>query len=236
MRPLLRASAPAPAAAAPAAAPVTADPLNRSSRTVVERIACWSVRHRKTAVVGWLVFVAVAYIIGQAFSGTSVQQYDPGQAGRAEQMMKELRVVTAPAESVLIAARGHSAAFRARAEAEIRRVADEVASTLAALPHDAAADIHVPSAHGGGLLSPSHLAAMVTFNVGGPNLAAESTVMADVAAVARIQAQHPGLTVREAGQASANRVASQMLDHDFRQAGDTSIPLTLILLLFVFGA
>jgi len=236
MRPLLRASAPAPAAAAPAAAPVTADPLNRSSRTVVERIACWSVRHRKTAVVGWLVFVAVAYIIGQAFSGTSVQQYDPGQAGRAEQMMKELRVVTAPAESVLIAARGHSAAFRARAEAEIRRVADEVASTLAALPHDAAADIHVPSAHGGGLLSPSHLAAMVTFNVGGPNVAAESTVMADVAAVARIQAQHPGLTVREAGQASANRVASQMLDHDFRQAGDTSIPLTLILLLFVFGA
>jgi putative drug exporter of the RND superfamily len=237
MRPVLRSAAPASEAVAPAPAPATADPLSRSSRTVVERIACWSVRHRKTAVVGWLAFVAVAYIIGQSFSGSSVQQYDPGQAGQAERMMNQLKVVTAPAESVLIAARGHTAAFRARAEAEVRQVAGEVERTLAALPHDAAADIHGPSSRGGGgLFSASHLAAMVTFNVGGPNAAADSTVMSDVAAVARIQAEHPGLTVREAGQASADQVAGKMLDHDFRQAGDTSVPLTLILLIFVFGA
>ena len=93
MRPLL--STPVPAPEAPAApAVLTADPLSRSSRTVVERIACWSVRHRKTAVVGWLAFVAVAYIIGQSFGGSSVQQYDPGQAGQAEQMMHQLKVVT----------------------------------------------------------------------------------------------------------------------------------------------
>ncbi len=238
MRPLLSASAPAAEAAAPSSAlpAATADPLSRASRTVVERIACWSVRHRKTAVLGWLVFVAAAYIIGQAFSGSSVQQYDPGQAGQAEQMMNHLKVVTPPAESVLVAARGHVAASPARAQAEVRQVAGEVASALAALPHHAATDIHAPSARAGGLISARHLAAMVTFNVGGPNKAASSTVVSDEAAVARIQAQHPELTVREAGQASANRVASQMLDHDFRQAGDTSIPLTLILLLFVFGA
>ena len=116
---------------------------------MVERIACWSVRHRKTAVVGWLAFVAVAYIIGQSFGGSSVQQYDPGQAGQAEQMMHQLKVVTPPAESVLIAARGHTAASRAQVEAEVRQVADEVARALAALPHHAAADIHAPSARGG---------------------------------------------------------------------------------------
>ena len=236
MRPLL--STPVPAPEAPAApAVLTADPLSRSSRTVVERIACWSVRHRKTAVVGWLAFVAVAYIIGQSFGGSSVQQYDPGQAGQAEQMMHQLRVVTPPAESVLIAAPGQTAASRARVEAEVRQVAGEVARTLAALPHHAAADIHAPSARGGTrLISASHRAAMVTFHVGGPNGAANSTVASDEAAVARIQAQHPGLTVSEAGSASADRVAGQMLDHDFRQAGDTSIPLTLVLLIGVFGA
>jgi putative drug exporter of the RND superfamily len=219
------------------ASPAARDPLSRASRTVVERIACWSVRHRKTAVLGWVLFVTAALVAGHSLGGSSVQQYDPGQAGQAEQMMNELKVVTAPAESVLIAARHNAAAFRIQAAAEVRAVAREVAQTLAALPHDAAADIRAPSGPGGaGLLAASHLAAMVTFNVGGPNAAADSTVAADLAAVARIQAQHPGLTISEAGDASADRVAGQMLDHDFRQAGDTSIPLTLILLIGVFGA
>ena len=139
-----------------------------------------------------------------------MQQYDPGQAGQAEQMMHQLRVVTPPAESVLIAAPGHTAASGARVQAEVRQVADEVARALAALPHHAAADIRAPSARGGTrLISASHRAAMVTFHVGGPNAAANSTVASDEAAVARIQAQHPGLTVSEAGSASADRVAGQ---------------------------
>jgi hypothetical protein len=52
-------------------------------RPIVERVACWSTRHRKTAVGAWLAFMAAAFIVGQFAAGNGVQQYDPGQAGRS---------------------------------------------------------------------------------------------------------------------------------------------------------
>jgi putative drug exporter of the RND superfamily len=79
-------------------------------------------------------------------------------------------------------------------------------------------------------------AALVTFNVAGPNADADTTVLRDLAVVRKIQADHPDLLVREAGDASTDRVASALLGQDFRKSEWTSIPLTLILLLAVFGA
>ncbi len=70
----------------------------------------------------------------------------------------------------------------------------------------------------------------------GPPGRADTTVTADLAAVARVQAAYPRLTVAEAGAASTDRAAGAVLGHDFTKAKDTSIPLTLILLLGVFGA
>ena len=55
-------------------------------------------------------------------------------------------------------------------------------------------------------------------------------------AVAAIQARHPGLTVEEAGAASLDRATSGITSQDFRKAEITSIPVSLVLLLIVFGA
>ncbi len=78
----------------------------RSARgPAVERIAEWSARHRKTAVVLWLAFVLGCFIAGQSMTSAGVQQFDPGQAGQGEQVLTKLGVVTPPAESVLIEAR-----------------------------------------------------------------------------------------------------------------------------------
>jgi RND superfamily putative drug exporter len=212
------------------------DPQTWARRTVVEHIACWSVRHRKVAVLAWLVFVAATFCVGQLLSGTSAQQYDAGQAGQGEKILHELKVVSVPAESVLIETRARAGVLRADATAEVRQVTREVASALGSLPR-AARDIQAPFSRGGGaLLSADHLAALVTFDVAGPTARADTAVVADLAAIARIQARHPGVVVREAGDASTDRVANAMLGHDFRKAEDTSIPLTLILLLGVFGA
>jgi len=52
-------------------------------RPVVERIAGWSSRHRKTAVFGWLLLVAAIFVVGQALGTKSVPSYDPGQSGQA---------------------------------------------------------------------------------------------------------------------------------------------------------
>ena len=180
--------------------------------------------------------MAAAFIAGQFASGTGVHQYDPGPAGRAEKVLTSLGVVTPPAESVLIQARstGHPAA----AAAEVTKATLEVRSALAALPR-AAADIRGPFSgrrEGAALTARAGLAALVTFNVAGPHAAAQTTVLTDLAAVRQIQARHPDLLIQEAGQASTDRVANALLGQDFRKSEWTSIPLTLALLLVVFGA
>jgi putative drug exporter of the RND superfamily len=202
----------------------------------VERIARWSARHRKTAVLGWLALVAAAFIGGQFVSSPGAQQYDPGQAGRGEQILTSLGVVSPPSEGVLIEVRGGEHHLELDAAAEVRRVALQVARVLQARPQ-AATDVRAPvGASGRGLVSRGGDAALVTFNVAGPNAQAQNTVVTDIDAVRKVQAQHPDMLVSEAGQASTDRVANALLGHDFRQSEWTSVPLTLLLLVAVFGA
>ena len=60
---------------------------------VVERIAGWSVRHRKTAVFGWLALVAVLFVAAQALGSKNLPSYDPGQAGQAERALQDRKSV-----------------------------------------------------------------------------------------------------------------------------------------------
>jgi putative drug exporter of the RND superfamily len=208
----------------------------RLRRPTVERLACWSARRRKTAVAIWLAFMAAAFIGGQFATGPGVPQYDPGQSGRGEQVLTKLGVVTPPAESVLIQARAGERHLAADAAAEVRRVTLEVESALKARPA-AAANIRTPYQPGSrGMLTGNGSVALVTFTVAGPNSKAQTTVATDLAAVHSVQARNPHLLVREAGSASTSRVANALLGSDFRKSEWTSIPLTLVLLLAVFGA
>jgi len=216
--------------------PVSAAQWPAARRPVVERIACWSARHRKTAVAAWLAFMVAAFIGGQFATSVGVPQYDPGQAGRGEQILTNLGVVTPPAESVLIEARAKARHLEHAAAVQVRQVTREVEAALAALPQ-AAADIRVPFGSGGRALVSGHgVASLVTFTVAGPNAEADTTVLTDMAVVHKIQSEHPGMVVSEAGDASTDRAANALLGHDFRQSEWTSIPLTLMLLLAVFGA
>jgi putative drug exporter of the RND superfamily len=211
-------------------------PSGRVRRPVVERLACWSARHRKIAVAAWLGFMAAAFIAGQFAAGSGVQQYDPGQAGQGEQVLTKLGVVTPPTESVLIQARTGEKHLASDAAAEVRKATLEVEAALTARPH-AAADIHAPYHSGSqGLLTSHGTVALVTFKVAGPNSDTQTTVLTDLAAVHTVQAHNPDLLVREAGSASTDRVANALLGSDFRKSEWTSVPLTLILLLAVFGA
>jgi len=187
-------------------------------------------------VAAWLAFMAAAFIAGQFAVGGGQHQYDPGQAGRGEQVLTKLGVVTPPTESVLIQARTGEKHLAHDAAAEVRKVTLEVEAALAARPQ-AAADIHSPYHSGSqGLLTSHGTVALVTFKVAGPNSAADTTVQTDLAAVRMVQAHNPDLLVREAGSASTDRVANALLGSDFRKSEWTSVPLTLILLLAVFGA
>jgi putative drug exporter of the RND superfamily len=207
----------------------------------VERIACWSARHRIAVIVGWLVLGAGALLAGQLLGTQNQPQYDPGQSGRAEQMLHQFGVVSPPSESVLIQARGTSPSATYAHDPAMRGAVASVVHALRGLPH-AARNIQSPlssPASGPGrqaLVSADGRSALVTFQVAGPTSQADTTVRADMAAVARVQASHPGLVITEAGEASTGQAASTLMGQDFRKAELTSVPITLVLLIAVFGA
>ena len=55
-------------------------------------------------------------------------------------------------------------------------------------------------------------------------------------AVAAVQAAHPGFTVGEFGDASAEKQLEEVVADDFKKALVTSLPITLMILLIAFGA
>jgi RND superfamily putative drug exporter len=208
------------------------EPAAQVRPPLVERIAGWSARHRAAAMLGWLGFLVAAFVAGQFVGGASVPQYGPGQAGQADRVLHRLNVTSAPAESVLIQGRGRAGA----GDPQVRQAVRQVVAALDRLPR-AAQDIRSPLAPGGGaLISADHSAALVTFKVAGPHTRADATVVTDLAAVARVQSRFPHLMVREAGGASTDRAGNAMLAQDFSRAELTSVPITLVLLLVVFGA
>src|SRR5215831_13769667 len=200
---------------------------------VVERIAGWSARHRVIALIGWLTLVAGALVIGNMLGTKNLNSYDPGQAGQAERVLARPGVVQPDTETVLIQA--HSTATVA-SDPEIRRAIRQVTAALHAMPK-VATGIESPLAPGGSkLISRDGRSALVMFNVVGNPDNADKTVVPAQRAVAAVQAAHPGLRVAESGQASVNGAINNIISSDFRHAEVTSVPITLVLLLCVFGA
>ena len=226
--------APRPATAAAGPAGGGGSGQVRRHRPVTERIACWSARHAVLALVAWLVMVGAAVLAGHLFGTQSQPQYDPGPSGTAERMLDRLHVVTPPSESVIIRAR--TAGQRYASDPAMRQATADVVAGLRAMP-GTAAQIRSPLGPGGSaMIARGGGGALVTFNVAGQNSNADATVLHAMRAVAAVQARYPSLTVAEAGGASVDRAASAMMGRDFRHAEMTSVPITLLLLLIVFGA
>ena len=198
---------------------------HRAHAPVTERIAAWSARHRKLAVLTWLVMVVAAIAVGQLLHTPNIQSYDTGQSGQAERTLNDLKVTTPPAEHVLIQSR-HAAVTT---DPAIRAAAAQVTARLRALPRSAAG-LRPP------VVSADGRSELINFTVPGNVNDEDSRVVPALRAVAAVQAAHPGLVVTEAGDASGDRVANQQIGHDFHQAELTSIPVTLVLLLITFGA
>jgi len=216
------------------AEPTSQPPPRAASGPLVERIAGWSARHRKTALLGWLLLVVGAVMISSMLGSKNLNSYDPGQAGRAERVLGRPGVVQPASETVLIQAR--SGTRTVASDPEIRRAIRQVTAALGAMPK-AATGIESPLAPGGGkLISRDGRSALVTFNVVGNPDNADKTVVPAERAVAAVQAAHPGLRVAESGQASVDRATNNIISSDFRRAEVTSVPITLVLLLCVFGA
>ena len=209
-------------------------PPGRARPNLTERVAGWSAAHRKTAVFGWLLLIAAVFMAGQALGAKNLPQYDAGQSGQAERVLHRVAPAQydAYAETVLIQARAPGATFAA--DPAMRQAASQVAASLAALPKYAAGVRTPLSAGGQALVSKDGRSALVTFEVPGDVTNIDQAVTTLQHAVSGVQARHPDLRVAESGDASIAQAVNSSLN--FGRAEATSVPVTLILLLIVFGA
>jgi RND superfamily putative drug exporter len=181
-------------------------------------------------VVGWLVLVVATFMVGTRLGVSNSNTYDPGQSGAAERVLNSPGVKQPAGEMVLITAHGSGKSFGT--DPQMRQAVRDVVTSLRAVPHSAT-DIRSPFTTQGLV---SGRSALVTFDVAGDPTNDDTTVVPAMNAVTSVAHRYPSLTIAEAGGATVDRAIGSTVGQDFRRAEITSIPISLALLLLVFGA
>jgi uncharacterized membrane protein YdfJ with MMPL/SSD domain len=208
-------------------------PLKRSNNFAA-RMGRWSARHRKIAIFGWLAFVIVSVALGMLVGTKNISADDQnvGQARQADHMLIDAGFRKDPqTEIVLIQSKKltiHDAAFRAT-----------VNDTLAAVgPYKSSfKNLRSPldPAHADQVSADGHTA-MVQFDMKGEVETANKRIDPIVAATEKVAKSHPSFYVGEAGSISSGKALDKMFTKQLEDAGIRSVPLTLAVLVIVFGA
>src|SRR5215211_4690914 len=202
--------------------------LDRKSRNLAARMAHWSGRHRKKAFFGWLAFAILAFAIGNAVGSKPISDVDQfsGESHDAEAALD--RAGLRPNSEVVFL---QSDKLTIKDPAFREAVAD-VARRLPRVPY--VENVQSPL-EGGDSVSKDGHAALVDFEIAGDSVDARDRVEPVLAAVARMQSDHPSLDVEQFGSASANKAVNETITDDLKSAGLLSIPVTLIILTLAFG-
>jgi uncharacterized membrane protein YdfJ with MMPL/SSD domain len=207
----------------------------KTPRNLAARAGRWSAQHRKTAIIGWLAFVLLAFAIGNAI-GTerlgNTQSSRTGESGRADAVLRSTFKRNYP-EQVLVQARTGASA------ADVRRGVRDVVRWIRGT--GAATNIRSPLVDGNsGQLSSDGRSALVTFEVKG-TAGDEQYERVDrvdplLAATAAAGRANPSLRVEQFGDASVQKAVKKSIEEDFAKAQSLSLPITLAILVVAFGA
>ena len=197
------------------------------------RMGRWSARHWKTAIFGWLVFVVASLAIGAVVGTKQIDMQDAnvGESRRADHMLRDAGFRPDPqTELVLVQSTSYTASDRA-----FRAVVDDVIDAVR--PSAAIANLRSPYQAGrGDQISADGHSAIVEWQMRGDKKLATKRIDTLTTATAAVAKAHPGFYVGEAGSVSSSKALQDTFDRQLAQAGERSVPLTLVILLLVFGA
>ena len=200
------------------------------SHNLAARMGRWSAGHWKTATFGWIAFVLVAFLLGGIVGTRNIEtSAGPGESGRMDRIL-EAGFEQPATERILIQSRsdrvGTPAFDAAIADvvARVSRVAD-------------VRDVRSPLDPGNaGQISKNGRAALVELTIRGPKDEAVDKIEPVLATVAAAERAHPGFTIGEFGDASAEKGVATAYEDDLGKAGALSLPITLIVLVLTFGS
>ena len=207
------------------------------SPNLAARAGRWSAAHRKTAILGWILFVIAATLIGGAVGQKDLEQSASGngESKRAELIVDAAGFPEQVREQVLVQGKGP---IRANGP-EVTAAVKDVVRRLRRI--DGVRDIESPldRAHRAQTVSKDGRSVVVNFTLPGDPAERdelETVANAPLAAVAAVQRAHPDVRVEEYGAASERKALGAQERRDEAKSLQLSLGGTLLILLLAFGA
>ena len=200
---------------------------------VAGRVGRWSARHKKTAIFGWLAFIALAIVLGGGVvkkEPTDAQQYS-GESRQAEEIREDAGFpkTDKPTESILVQSKQLTAtdpAFKAAVtDVEAAVKSDSLVKGIASSPYDK-----------NGMISENGHAALIEVDLKGKSEDAVDKIAPLMAAVKTAAGQHPEVSVGQFGEGSIGKQLADTEGEDFKKVHNLSLPITALILLIAFGA
>jgi putative drug exporter of the RND superfamily len=203
----------------------------KQSNNLAARMGRWSASHWKTAVFGWLAFVVAALAIGQMVGTKQIDQHDTnvGQSRKADHMLRDAGFQADPQTEIVLV----QSKTRTVNDPKFRAVVDDVIGAVRS--STAITELRSPYGNGGQISADRH-SAMVQWRMKGDNKTATKRIPALTKATDAVAKAHPNFYVGEAGSISSGKAVTDAFKSQLAKAGERSIPLTLVVLLLVFGA
>src|SRR3954454_21046816 len=206
-----------------------AAPGPHRARNLAARMGHWSATHRKTAIFGWLGFVVLAVLIGQAVGQNQIHGADQfsGESGRAEQALYS---------SGLSPNTEHGFIQSKNLTIRDPRFPAAVVESAVRLRHTKYVVNVVSPITGDAAVSADGRSALVDFEITGNSLQAADRLGPAENAVAAVEARHPELRVDQFGDVSSNKELNDTFTSDLGKAEMLSFPITFVILILVFGS
>jgi uncharacterized membrane protein YdfJ with MMPL/SSD domain len=187
------------------------------------RVGKWSVRHRRTAILGWILFVVLAVVVGGRIGQNDLDESaaGSGESKRGDMIVKAAGFPDRTREQVLVQGKSTD-------DPAVTAAVRDVVGRLQTI--DAVAETERPVA------SKDGRSILVSFTMDGTEKQAEKLVDQPLAAVAAAQAAHPGVRVEQFGTASATKAIAAQDAKDGKRSHLISTLLMLVILLGAFGA
>jgi uncharacterized membrane protein YdfJ with MMPL/SSD domain len=206
----------------------------QANHNLAARVGRWSVGHRKTAILGWLAFVFVAVAVGFSLvpqKNLEPNEGMPGETGKASQVLKDAypQQQEESGEQVLI----HSESLKT-SDAQFKAAVADVTKRLEGTK--GVSEVVGPYEAGSEGVSKDGHSALVSFTLPGKSDVTEKSVVHSLAAVHAAQKAHPELRIDETGDASITKATMDKSNEEMGKSMFMSLGLTLIILMFTFGA
>jgi RND superfamily putative drug exporter len=198
-------------------------------RNVAATLGDWSARHRKTAVLGWLILVVLVTVIGGAAGQKSMTNadYGTGDSGRAERILQDAGLATPAGELILVQSKDLTA--------DAPEFREAVTATSAALTKTGlVTNLRDPDTSGA--ISADKHSALIEYDVTGDPDTAADRIQPIIDAVTKIDKAEPKVTLGQYGAATGTKGINDSIGKDFARAELTAVPIALGILLVVFGA